>query len=547
MASKTIKDYYAILGIPQNATPEQIRMAYRHMARINHPDINTAADAGERFKEINEAYEILGDPDKRKAYDFFAGAGSGTQTGAPPPPSPYVAPAGAPPASMPTGEPASPAPTTVKSRSPSSRITPPTWAILLIMLGACIIVAVGVGGLLSLQGNRATGGAESASVVKLMTFASPPTISTDVVVVQENGTPVLTVRPNQIDIAGTIYPVVAVVPEQGRWPVPQEQSSVAVWIYGTVINYIVGVPYAAATESLLAGLTGAQRITLTLDNGSALVFGAPQAQRVAAEDLSPLTQDTPRLTLVMLDSDQTNRLVVQARYLPEESLFAQDQKVDGLKFEVLESHVLKETEDSCFFILEYQVTNESGAARDATFFDMVLEDSSGQRYTLNEAATAQGQYGRLSRVLNDGESATGSAGYQVPFHMPSPVTWIVRSDATSANSIRFSLTYEPPQPAPPQPDVELTDAFDDATRHVIVISGTVYNDGESPLVVTLADLKLTYSGGASSMQASTPLLPWNIAADGFQEFELQFSRPTGVDSVLLEILGFTFRLEGLEP
>jgi hypothetical protein len=208
--------------------------------------------------------------------------------------------------------------------------------------------------------------------------------------------------------------------------------------------------------------------------------------------------------------------------------------------------VLEETGDSFYFVIEYQVTNESGAAKDATFFDMVLEDSSGQRYTLNDAATTWGKYGRLNRILNGGEIATGSAGYQVPRNMPSPATWIVRSDATSANSTRFSVSYAPPQPGPPQPDVELSQVFDDVTRNVIVINGTLYNDGESPLVVTLANINLTYSGGSSSMQASTPLLPWNVAADDYQEFELQFSRPTGVDSVLLEILGFTFRIEGLE-
>jgi len=414
------------------------------------------------------------------------------------------------------------------------------------MLGVFIIVAVGVGALLSLQRNRATGGAESVSVVKLTTFTSPPTISADVAVVQESGTPILTVRPNQLDIAGTIYPVIAVLPEQGRWPIPHEQRGIAVWLYGTVINYVVGVPYVPTTESLLASLTSAHRITLTLDNGSALVFGSPLAQRVAVEDLSPMTQDKPGLTVMMLDSSQTNRLVVQARYLPEESIFSQDQRIDGMKFEVVESNVQKETEDSFYFIIEYQVTNESGADKDATFFDLVLEDSNGQRYTLHDAATTWGKYGRLNRVLLDGEIATGSAGYQVPRTMPSPVTWIIRSDATSANSTRFSLSYEPPQPGPPQPDVELSDVFDDVTRNVIVINGTLYNDGESPLVVTLANINLTYSGGASSMQTSNPLLPWNIGPDGYQEFEVQFSRPTGVDSVLLEILGFTFRIEGLQ-
>ncbi|MFN2284412.1 MAG: hypothetical protein ACK2UQ_08310, partial [Anaerolineae bacterium] len=348
------------------------------------------------------------------------------------------------------------------------------------------------------------------------------------------------------DVAGTIYPVVPVMPDQGRWPLPHEQRSIAVWLYGTVINYVVGLPYAPTTESVLAGLTSADRIMLTLDNGSVLAFGTPQIQRIDSADLSPMAQSKPGLTVMMLDSEQATRLVVQARYLPEESVFSQDQRVDGLKVEILETRVVDEDDTSLYFIVEYQVTNENSTEMDAAFFDMVLEDSAGQRYTLDLTATQLGQYGPLARAVAPNETATGSAGYAVPRTMPSPVTWIFRSDTTSANSTRFALTYEPPQPGPAIPDVQLSDVFDDRTRNVIVINGTIYNDGESPLVVTLDNIKFTYSGGAGTLQASTPLLPWNIGADGFQDFEVQFSRPQGTDSVILEILGFTYRIEGLE-
>ena len=81
---------------------------------------------------------------------------------------------------------------------------------------------------------------------------------------------------------------------------------------------------------MLAGLESNDTITLTLDNGTALVFGAPQAQRIAADDLKPMAQDKPGLTVVVLGSDQASRLTVQARYLPEESIFSDEQRVDGL-------------------------------------------------------------------------------------------------------------------------------------------------------------------------------------------------------------------------
>jgi len=65
------QDYYQILGVPRGAEKSDIKKAYRKLARRYHPDVNSEADAEEKFKEINEAYEVLKDPDKRKAYDRF--------------------------------------------------------------------------------------------------------------------------------------------------------------------------------------------------------------------------------------------------------------------------------------------------------------------------------------------------------------------------------------------------------------------------------------------------------------------------------------------
>lgn len=67
------KDYYQALGVPRNAAEEEIKKAYRKLAMQYHPDRNPGKEewANEKFKEINEAFSVLGDPEKRKRYDRF--------------------------------------------------------------------------------------------------------------------------------------------------------------------------------------------------------------------------------------------------------------------------------------------------------------------------------------------------------------------------------------------------------------------------------------------------------------------------------------------
>lgn len=81
------KDYYEILGVDEKADAQALKAAYRRLARKYHPDVSKEADAADRFKEVNEAYEVLKDPDKRAEYDQLrAYGGQGPGGGFEPPP-----------------------------------------------------------------------------------------------------------------------------------------------------------------------------------------------------------------------------------------------------------------------------------------------------------------------------------------------------------------------------------------------------------------------------------------------------------------------------
>ena len=79
----TNRDYYEILGVPREASADDIKSAFRKLARQYHPDVSTEPNAEEKFKEINEAYGVLSDPEKRARYDRYGHSGLGNIGGMP--------------------------------------------------------------------------------------------------------------------------------------------------------------------------------------------------------------------------------------------------------------------------------------------------------------------------------------------------------------------------------------------------------------------------------------------------------------------------------
>ena len=75
------RDYYEVLGVNKNSSADEIKRAYRKLAKKYHPDVNKEPDAEEKFKEVQEAYEVLSDANKKAAYDRYGHAASDQTAG----------------------------------------------------------------------------------------------------------------------------------------------------------------------------------------------------------------------------------------------------------------------------------------------------------------------------------------------------------------------------------------------------------------------------------------------------------------------------------
>ncbi len=172
----------------------------------------------------------------------------------------------------------SPAP---KPRPDGGRLVPPTWVWLLLMVAAVIVLGVLLGVVIDKFRPRPEGGQAEVTVEKVFTFTSPLPLPQQPLL-EEAGQPLDTAIPTAVTVGDLTVPVVAVPTRDGKWPLPQGEDE-AVWLYGTLINYVIGLPYSEETAATLKALGPGDLITLTLNNGHRLVFGSPQSRRIPSD------------------------------------------------------------------------------------------------------------------------------------------------------------------------------------------------------------------------------------------------------------------------
>ena len=392
-------------------------------------------------------------------------------------------------------------------------------------------------------------------------FASPLPPTSCETIISSGDVQVTASLPISLAVGGESFPVMAITPPFPPSPGGGWEGS-AVWLCGTVVNYVVGLEPTPENEALLDGLRPGDEVKLHLSNGAMLLFRFVERREAAANEPTVFEQLRPRLTLILESGGSTWQIGV-ADYVaetepvqppPPEGALAQPGqpvRVGDAQVTVIRGHARRGEPGllpgTMYYLVEFSVENVGAAPLDADRFSTQLQDGVGNQYLLSSEASAAGEYGPLGGEIGAGVTAQGTAGYLVPETLAGPtLVWTFSPQPGSELRASVSIPYQggAGPVAGGQADVDIVDAFLDSDADVLVIEGEVWNTGDGPLTVELSDIGLTSSAGISALRSAAPPLPWTVQPGDVQIIELQYETPDAPTAVLT-LLGYTFEIGGL--
>jgi hypothetical protein len=347
----------------------------------------------------------------------------------------------------------------------------------------------------------------------------------------------------------------------GLWSPQLSDAETAVWVYGTIINYIVGLPASSENRTLLTQLAPGDEVRLTTRGGVDFAFTVDERRTVPVTERQIFAQNRPGITLLLMGdradgADQ--RLVVKGSYVVSESpaLGASDlvelgetAQLDDLQFTVTGATYLPDRPEVpsgfAFYLVDFEVQNVGLTAVDISQYQFVLRDEIGNQFAPSPVASQLGNYPPLSGFINANQSRQASAGYQIPRGLLSPsLNWIIGRSG-SPGQIQVSIPFSGSPQAASGAAVSLQQVEVSEDRTALIITGEVANMGEQPLVISEENITLRSPDGASHLLLSTnPPFPWSIPSGQAIQFRVTYQRPPG-DSAIFTVLNQPFQLTGL--
>lgn len=363
------------------------------------------------------------------------------------------------------------------------------------------------------------------------------------------GTPVL------LRLAGQEYDLLTdPIGADGVWKPTVRGEGQAAWVRGTVVNYVIGLPYNSQNETLLSQLTPGQEIQLTTNGRTHFTFTFAERTMLSVNDRSVYAQQTPGITLILLGPDGSERLVVrgiaqssEADNSPQNMVeIGHTAQLDNFQITTNSAIYISDRAEIpsgfSFFQVEYAIQNVGLTAVDTSNLDMTLLDDLGNRYALNPLASQSGNYPVLNGFLNANQTTTAVAGYQMPVGLNSEtVRWVVTNRETGAQ-LFVSLPFTGGATAVQAASSSLFRAEVSTDLTSLNLGGQITNLGTQPLVITESDIRLSTPDGAIYLLLSTnPPLPWTVTAGQTVQFFLTYQRPSG-GNALFRVLNQEFQI-----
>ncbi|GAB4154870.1 MAG: hypothetical protein Fur0021_21760 [Candidatus Promineifilaceae bacterium] len=387
----------------------------------------------------------------------------------------------------------------------------------------------------------------------------PATPPPDVVVLGISNSATISVTlstPTTLDIDGRRFGLRAELVTAGeRWQPELPNATTAVWVYGTVVNYVIGLADTAEARALLDGLTPGDLISLTTRGGTVSQFTFASRDIVPATSADVFAQNTPGVTLVLLGTEGENRLVVRGRYVVPETSSASASSVvelgetaqlDTLQLTVMgTTHLANEPSAPpgfAFFLVDYELLNVGQQQVDLSRLRLSLIDQFGNQYAVNALAGQFGNHPLASGTLGANQLVAATVGYQIPASLSAPTLRWVAQYGDSPAKVEVNLPFNRTQTNAAVVTVLQAEVSLDGAS--LALQGQVTNLGSEQLIVSEQDVSLSSLGTVYLMFANNPAFPWVIDAGQTVPFALTFQRPQE-SSAILTVLNYPFQLEGL--
>lgn len=428
--------------------------------------------------------------------------------------------------------------------------------IILAAVAGVALIAVVVLGLLLWRASQ------DSSAATPTPFASGPEAPSEPLVVGIDGNSTISVTldtPRTLSFAGSQFNVETDVITADRvWTPSIRDADTAVWVYGAIVNYVIGLQATDANRALLEQLQPGDPINLTTRSGTTHTFAFTNRRTVSTTERDVFAQNVPGITLLLIGANGQERLAVNGRYQVSEAdagannvvNLGETAQFDNLQFTVSSASYVPDRPEAPpgfdFFLIDYQIQNLGLTAFDAGQLQFTLIDGLGNQYALSAVASQVGNYPNLSGSLNAGQTVNATAGYQIPVGLNSDtLTWVI-SQSASNTQLRVIVPFTGSRSTVAQStDVTLAEAEVSEDLTSLLLTGQITNLGTQPIVVTESDLDLATEDGAGYLLLSTnPRLPLTIPPGQTAQFTVTYQRPPQPTAVFT-VLERPFQLSGL--